>query len=270
MVSGEIGGVGIIGDGVGRLEQYGGGGRGLLCVKVEQSLEDLLVRGRYKVGDRLPPEMRLVEELGVSRATVRAGLARLEGRGLVERRQGSGTFLARVPEGARLRNGMERLETYSVQAARLGLALGSRDVKIETARMTREEAKALESGVGERVVRVRRVLLVEGEAAAWMYDSVPESLVSADYVEENFKEEEMVLDLLLRSGVAVEYSELRIDTALLDGTGDIEAALEVSSPVAALSLTETMYLGGGRPAQRSRNIFLPGSLNLRVVREILE
>ncbi|MGI8650381.1 MAG: GntR family transcriptional regulator [Rubrobacter sp.] len=252
------------------MEWYGGGARDLLYVKVERSLEDLLVRGRYKVGDRLPPEMRLVEELEVSRATVRAGLARLEGRGLVERRQGSGTFLARVPEGVRLTNGLERLETYSVQARRLGLSLGSRDVAVEAGEMTAEEARALEASVGERVVRVSRVLLVDGEAAAWMYDLVPEAVIPAGEIKRNFRAEEMVLDLLLRSGVGVEYSELHIDTVLLGAEDVIGSALGVGGTSAALSLTETMYLGGGRPVQNSRNIFLPGSLDLRVVREILD
>lgn len=239
-------------------------------MRVARGLEDLLVRGRYKVGDRLPPEMRLVEELGVSRATVRAGLARLEAGGLVERRQGSGTFLAGVPEGVKLRNGMERLETYSVQAERLGLALGSRGLQVEIGGMTDAEARALEAQAGERVVRVSRVLLVDGEAAAWMYDSVPEAVFQADAIERHFRGEEMVLDLLLRFGVAVEYSELHIGTALLGADDEVGAALGIREPAAALSLTETMYLGGGLPVQYSRNIFLPGSLDLRILREMLD
>ena len=56
-------------------------------------MEDLLLWGRYKAGDRIPPEADLVDALGVSRVTVRAGLTRLVERGLLERRQGSGTFL---------------------------------------------------------------------------------------------------------------------------------------------------------------------------------
>lgn len=133
--------------------------------------------------------------------------------------------------------------------------------------MTSREAGVLESSVGERVVRVGRVLLVDGEEAGWMYDLVPESVMSAKYIEENFRGEEMVLDLLLRSGVEVEYSELNIDTMLLDGTDSVGVALGVGEPTAALSLTETMYLGGGRPVQHSRNIFLPGGLDLRVLRD---
>ncbi|TIT59827.1 MAG: FadR family transcriptional regulator, partial [Mesorhizobium sp.] len=44
-------------------------------------------------GERLPTERILAERLKVSRNTVREALTRWEGLGLVERRQGSGTYL---------------------------------------------------------------------------------------------------------------------------------------------------------------------------------
>ena len=44
-------------------------------------------------GDRLPTERDLARHLGISRATVREALKRWEGAGLVESRQGSGTYL---------------------------------------------------------------------------------------------------------------------------------------------------------------------------------
>src|SRR6478752_1486937 len=71
-----------------------------LYAQAEKVLEDLLVRRRYRVGDRIPPEVELVRSLGVSRATIRAAVGRLVSRGLLIRRQGSGTFLTRRPEQA--------------------------------------------------------------------------------------------------------------------------------------------------------------------------
>ena len=54
------------------------------------TLRDRILRGAYPVGDRLPPERRLADELGVGRPTVRSALARLVSQGLVSPRQGSG------------------------------------------------------------------------------------------------------------------------------------------------------------------------------------
>lgn len=57
--------------------------------------DDLVARmhdGTIKPGQRFPAERRLCEELGVSRATLRAALDLLEADGLVDRRHGSGTY----------------------------------------------------------------------------------------------------------------------------------------------------------------------------------
>jgi len=242
----------------------------LLYVQAEERIEDLLVRGRYRVGDRIPPEAELVRRLGVSRATVRAGVARLVERGLLERRQGSGTFLVRPPKGVKLRNGLERLETYTVHAHRLGLTLGSRDLLVEDATADPEEAAALDVSVGSPLVRVSRILLVDGEPAAWMVDSVAGDLISAGTVEERFRPDAMLLDLLVSEEVPIGFSKLLIEAEIVEPEGGIGTALDLTSPAAALSLTETMYLADGRPAQWSRNVFLPGHLDLHVVRELYE
>lgn len=244
--------------------------RSLLYVQVERRIEDLLVRGRYRAGDRIPPEAELVESLGVSRATVRAGLGRLVERGLLERRQGSGTFLVRPPEGVRLRNGLERLETYTVQAERLGLELGSRHLRVESVAAGPEEAVALEVARGSRLVRVSRVLLVDGEPAAWMVDVVPEEIITAESVRERFRPEAMLLDLLVSEGVPIGFSKLVIDAVLVRPEEDVGRVLNLDSVSAALSLVETMYLTDGRPVQWSRNTFLPGRLDLHVIRELFE
>jgi GntR family transcriptional regulator len=241
-----------------------------LYVQVERRIEDLLLQGRYKAGDRIPPETELVEALGVSRVTVRAGLARLVERGLLERRRGSGTFLVRPPAGARLAAGLERLETYTVHAERLGLKLDSEDLGIEAAGAERDEAAALEIAEGSPLVRVSRVLLVEGKRAAWMVDVVPEDIVGFEEVRERFRPDAMVLDLLVSRGVPVGFSQMLIETVMIGLDDHVGRKLGLGSPTAALSLTQTMYLTDGRPVQWSRDTFLPGHLNLHVVRELFE
>jgi GntR family transcriptional regulator len=241
-----------------------------LYVQVERRIEDLLLQGRYKAGDRIPPEAELVEALGVSRVTVRAGLARLVERGLLERRRGSGTFLVRPPGGARLQSGLERLETYTVHAGRLGLKLGSEDLRIAAVGAGPDEAAALEIPEGSPLVKVSRVLLVEGKRAAWMVDVVPEDIVGYEEVRERFRPDAMVLDLLVSGGIPVGFSQMFIEAVMIGPEDYIGRKLGLRSRSAALSLTQTMYLAGGRPVQWSRDTFLPGHLNLHVVRELFE
>ena len=233
-------------------------------------MEDLLLRGRYKAGDRIPPEAELVEILGVSRVTVRSGLARLVDRGMLDRRQGSGTFLLRPPDGARLRSGLEKLESYTVHAERLGVRLASGGLEIEEVAAGPDEAGALEVREGVPLVRVSRVLLMEDAPAAWMVDHVPAGVVAAERVREHFRPDAMLLDLLVSEGVPVGSSQMSIEAVMIGPDDPVGARLELGRPTAALSLVQTMYLVDGRPVQRSHDTFLPGKLNLHVVRELFE
>ena len=255
-----------------------------LYAQAEKVLEDLLVRRRYRIGDRIPPEVELVRSLGVSRATIRAAVGRLVSRGLLIRRQGSGTFLARLPErsdqpspvGIKLGSGVAalgRLETYASIAERLGLKTDSEQLRVEAARSTPDEADALELPVNGEVTRVSRVLLLDGETAAWMVDVLPADLVPAGKLEDCLSSRQMVLDLLLDEGIPVAFSEVEVSTTLLDPGGPAGRVLGLDQPAAALLLTETIYLDGavsaeGRPVQWSRNYFLPGKLSLRLVRDM--
>lgn len=68
--------------------------------RVEQQLESALTEGRWSLFERLPSERVLAEAFGVNRATVRAALRSLSGRGILETRRGSGTVVRALPNGA--------------------------------------------------------------------------------------------------------------------------------------------------------------------------
>src|SRR5260370_38334596 len=53
--------------------------------------------GRWQLGDQLPSEPQLATELGISRGTLRESVRMLISNGLLDRRHGVGTFVARVP-----------------------------------------------------------------------------------------------------------------------------------------------------------------------------
>lgn len=59
--------------------------------------------GQYAAGDRLPDERQLADEFQVSRTTVRQALAELSKSGIVERLQGSGTYIRNDGGPRRLR-----------------------------------------------------------------------------------------------------------------------------------------------------------------------
>lgn len=68
-----------------------------LYVQIARQIADAVQNETFKIGDKLPPERALAEELNVSRASVREALSALEILGIVESRSGNGTFIRRPP-----------------------------------------------------------------------------------------------------------------------------------------------------------------------------
>lgn len=54
----------------------------------------LITTGALKPGEKLPTERELMETLGISRPTLREGIAALTAMGILEARQGAGTFVS--------------------------------------------------------------------------------------------------------------------------------------------------------------------------------
>lgn len=65
-----------------------------LYIQIAEGILDRIQSGALAPGDRLQPERELSEALGVNRRTVREALRVLESEGLIERKQGVGTFVS--------------------------------------------------------------------------------------------------------------------------------------------------------------------------------
>ncbi|MCL1926355.1 MAG: FadR family transcriptional regulator [Syntrophorhabdaceae bacterium] len=65
--------------------------------EVVAKIKEMIDKGRLKSGDQLPVERELAEVFRVSRSSVREAIRSLESQGLLESRQGDGTYIARHP-----------------------------------------------------------------------------------------------------------------------------------------------------------------------------
>ena len=77
-------------------------GGAVISDRVVASLLEELTNGRYAQADRLPAEVDLATELGVSRTVIRDALSEMERAGYVERVRGIGTVVNRDRKSTRL------------------------------------------------------------------------------------------------------------------------------------------------------------------------
>ena len=79
-------------------EKIKGSGTKKKSTHVAEQIIDAISKGKYQVGDRLLPERKIAEEMGVSRVPVREALSALQIVGIVEIVIGEGTYIRRSAE----------------------------------------------------------------------------------------------------------------------------------------------------------------------------
>lgn len=125
-------------------------------VQIANHYRDRILRGELVPGDEIPSERRIVEEWLVSRPTATRALSALRVEGLVEARQGSGTYVRKRPSISRRArdrydraSGTGRIYTDQERAVILDAGL---------APATEPVAVALSIETGSPAVRRRRVI----------------------------------------------------------------------------------------------------------------
>lgn len=96
-------------------------GRTSLVDSVVEQLRGQLSEGEWAVGDRIPTEHELAEQLGVGRNTVREAVRVLVHSGLLEPRQGNGTFVRSTADPSAVLRGMRHAAAQDVLELRVAL-----------------------------------------------------------------------------------------------------------------------------------------------------
>ncbi len=169
-----------------------------LTDRVADLLTEEIRSGRLAAGDKLPTEVELVKQLGVSRTVVREAVSRLHSAGLLEPRQGLGVFVMQ-PRTQPLDLSMDESST---KAKVLQIVEVRRAMEAEAAALAAERATP-----GD-VQLMRQALQSIDDAVAKGGDGVDEDLAFHRSIAESTGNQVMVatvryLGEVLRSGIRV-------------------------------------------------------------------
>jgi len=123
--------------------------RSALPEQVIAALRQQITSGEWPVGSRIPTEPELVEQLGVARNTVREAVRALAHNGLLDIRQGSGTYVVATSELAGV---MQRrfADADPRHIAELRAALESSAARLAAERRTEKDLRQLDGLLARR------------------------------------------------------------------------------------------------------------------------
>jgi GntR family transcriptional regulator len=212
-----------------------------LHAQVERLLRDLLRRPPYRDGALLPDEVSLARRLGVSRNTVRAGVARLAFEGLLERRAGVGT---RAAAARTVHTGIGAWHSFTHEMERKGLRVQTfaREAGREAADAA--VARALRVRPGTRVLRLDRLRGWDGEPVV-LFQSWLHPRLGLDGTEDFDRPLYALIES--ESGVAADRAHEELEAVAADAR--LAGLLRVRRGAPLLRRRRVVVDPGGRPIE---------------------
>jgi GntR family transcriptional regulator len=227
-------------------------------MRIARQLESDIGAGTLKVGDRLPSERRIAEELGASRMTARHALKLLERRGLVETRTGLGAFVAE----RRIEKQLWTLTGFTEEMRRTGRKISSLVLDAGAGTADQETATALTVSESSPVHRLVRVRLVDSTPVAIERTEIPIVLAPGLLEKTDFTTDSLYRVLRDEYGLAPTGAEESVLAATPDAA--TAAALGIAATQPVLRFTRLTFERNGRPFEYVRSAYRGDCFTMRV------
>ncbi len=219
-----------------------------LYAQIRQLIVAALAAGEWRPGDALPSEAALAARFGASAGTVRRALDELTAAHIVERRQGSGTFVA-THAAPRQQFRFLRLVADDAASGFARQLLGCRRV-----RASADVAHALTLRTGEPVIEVRRLLHRRERPVVldelWLPERHFDGL-TAEVIEAH----PGTLYALFETSFGVHMVRAEEKLRAVAATPQTAALLGVQAGAPLLSVERLAYTYGDRPVELRRGLY---------------
>ncbi len=220
--------------------------KGPRYVQLRRRLQEGIDTGVLAPNTSLPSERELVEITDLSRVTVRKAIQELVQEGVIEQRQGSGSFIReRVP---RVEQSLTHLTSFTEDMSSRGMKTTSKWLERGVFMPTQEEIEALSLKNGEQISRIYRLREAEGrplalERAALPLDILPNPIEVTTSLYE-------VLEAFGRRPVRAVQKISALNLAAPEAE-----LLEVPEGAAGLNIERISFLKNGRVAELTRSLY---------------
>lgn len=206
-------------------------------ITIHDKIKDQIDGGTWKIGQRLPSERDLAEEFGVSRMTLRQGITLLVEEGILQRKVGSGTYVANTRVQEKMRGTTSFTEIVQLQ----GKIPTSKLLSYVRTKPTDKEIEQLGLGKGEYIVRMERVRYADNIPVVYEVACIPERLIK------HVPKEEVTnhfFQTLTKNGYRIGTSKQTIFARL--ASEKVAQYLQIAKNQAILALKQVSYLEDGQ------------------------
>jgi len=188
--------------------------------------------GTLELGTRIPSERDLAAQWGVARMTARKAIETLTVEGWLDRRHGSGTYVAQMPYAKTL-----GLSSFTADMQRRGLTPSSRVLDFGRVPADPTTAARLEIDEGTEVFRFTRLRLADDEPIAVEITWIPSHLVPG--LSEDDLTGSLFDTLGRRYGISLGQASSTIDPALADEATAAELGIDGHEPCLRIQMEYT-------------------------------
>ena len=216
-----------------------------LYFQLAQHLEAAIQSGALEPGARLENEAELAVRLGLSRPTVRSAFGYLSNKGLIVRKRGAGTVVAKE----RIDRDVGLTSLYDDLAA-AGRGPVTDVVRNEVDHASDTVARALQLPERALVICLERIRFADGEPIALMHNFLPAALM---HLSTGMLAEHGLYELLRASGIRLGSATERMSAK--NASLSEARALGETRGTALLTMERIAYDDGGRPVEFGQHLY---------------
>lgn len=207
-------------------------------IRIHDAIKKEIDGGVWEIGQRLPSERDLADDYEVSRMTLRQAITLLVEEGILERRVGSGTYVA----SHRVQEKMRGTTSFTEIVRSQGKTPSSQLISYQRKTANETEIQQLQLKATATVVRMERVRFADNVPLVFEVASIPEKLI------QSFNQEDITehfFQTLTDNGYEIGKSEQTIYAK--NASERVANYLKVPKNHAVLALTQVSYFTDGRP-----------------------
>lgn len=227
-------------------DQWYRDGRGPRYKQLYRYIGGLVSSGELVAEDQLPSEREIADLAQVSRVTVRKAISELVSDGVIDQRQGAGSFVRGTAN--RFEQSLSSLVSFTENLQARGITSASQTLLKGLFRPTPAEAMALGLSPHHQVARIHRLRSGDGVPMALEYSSLPE-----DILPRPDKINLSLYEILRARGTAPTRAIQRVTA--VNATAPVAEHLELAEGAAVLQIERTAYLASGRPIEFTSGLY---------------